>query len=65
MGDTDLGKEIGIVGAGTDFHHLGRKHEGAAALRSKGEITDSFQLAKVLKSEDYLLEIGGNAVVLP
>ena len=56
---------IHIVSAGTDFHHLGRNHEGAAALRSKMEITDSFQLAKVLKSGDYLLEIGGNAIVLP
>lgn len=56
---------IDIVSAGTDFHHIGRKHEGAAALRSKEEITDSFQLAKVLKSKDYLLEIGGNAIVLP
>lgn len=54
-----------VVSAGTDFHHLGRKHEGAAALRSKEEITDSFQLAKVLKSGDYLLEIGGSAIVLP
>ena len=54
-----------IVSAGTDFHHLGRKHEGAAALRSKEKVTDSFQLAKILKDGDYLLEIGGSAIVLP
>ena len=64
---TEYAKEnnLSIVSAGTDFHHLGIKHEGAAALRSKEEVTDSFQLAKILKSEDYLLEIGGNAIVLP
>jgi len=54
-----------IVSAGTDFHHPDKKHEGAAALRSKEEIIDSFQLAKILKKRDYLLEIGGSAVVLP
>ncbi len=56
---------INVVSAGTDFHHPGRKHEGAAALRSRDEITDSFQLAKILKNGDYLLEIGGSAIVLP
>lgn len=49
--------------AGTDFHEYGRA--GAAAIRTKSIPDDSFALAALLKSGDYLLEIGGNAVILP
>lgn len=48
--------------AGTDFHEYGR--EGAAAIRTKTMPGDSFELAELLKTGDYLLEIGGNAIVL-
>lgn len=49
--------------AGTDFHEYGR--EGAAAIRTKYMPKDSFELAKLLKSGDYVLEIGGSSIVLP
>lgn len=54
---------LNLTLAGTDFHEYGR--EGAAAIRTKILPDDSFELAKLLKSGDYLLEIGGNAIVLP
>ncbi len=51
-----------IVSAGTDFHHLG--HEGMVALLTTEEIKTSNDVQKVLKSRDYLFEIGGS-IVLP
>lgn len=51
-----------IVTAGTDFHHDG--HEGAVALLTKTEIKNSFDVVKILKSRDYLIEIGGT-IILP
>lgn len=57
--------KIRIVTAGSDFHHLNRNHEGSAALLSKVLPNDGFELAKILRSKDYLLEIGGRSIVLP
>lgn len=54
-----------VISAGSDFHHSGRKHEGVSAIRSKFLPEDSFELAKLLKSGDYLLEIGRNNIILP
>ncbi|MBR5809101.1 MAG: PHP domain-containing protein [Clostridia bacterium] len=51
--------------AGSDFHHLGRNHEGVSALRTKVLPKDSFHLAQILKSGDYVFEIGETAIVLP
>lgn len=51
--------------AGSDFHHLNRGHEGVSALRTKVLPRDSFHLAEILKSGDYLFEIGETAIVLP
>lgn len=51
-----------IVTCGTDFHHDG--HEGQIALLTKEPIVDSIQLAKVLKSRDYLFQTGGH-IILP
>lgn len=51
--------------AGSDFHHLGQSHEGVAALRTKVLPKDSFHLAEILKSGDYLFEIGETALVMP
>lgn len=53
-----------IITAGSDFHHPGRKHEGVSAIRSKFIPEDSFEIAKLLKSGDYLLEIGRNNLVI-
>lgn len=49
--------------AGTDYHHYGM--EGAAAVRTKKLPKDSFELAKILKDGDYVIEIGGQSIVLP
>ncbi|MBQ7986696.1 MAG: hypothetical protein IJ304_05495 [Clostridia bacterium] len=50
---------------GSDFHHLDKGHEGVSALRTKVLPKDSFHLAEILKSGDYLFEIGETAIVLP
>ena len=50
--------------AGTDFHHPNRNHEGVSALRTKVLPKDSFELAEILKNGDYILEIGGDSLVL-
>ena len=54
-----------ITTAGSDFHHPDRGHEGISALRTKKLPGDSFELAEILKSGDYIFEIGASAVVLP
>ncbi len=51
-----------IPTAGTDYHHLG--HEGMAALLTKTEISTSWDIVDVLRSRDYLFEIGG-CVMIP
>ncbi len=50
---------------GSDFHHLDKGHEGVSALRTKVLPKDSFHLAEILKSGDYVFEIGETAIVLP
>jgi len=47
---------------GTDFHH--ETHQGMCATLFKERIKDSFQLAEVLKSKEYILDIWGNKVIL-
>lgn len=42
---------------GTDFHHPGQ--ECLSAVYTKEKITDSYQLAKAIKSQEYIMEIGG------
>ena len=54
-----------ITTAGSDFHHPDRGHEAVSALRTKVLPKDSFHLAEILKSGDYVFEIGENAIVLP
>lgn len=54
-----------ITTAGSDFHHLNIKHEGTSALRVNKPLTDSFEVANILRQKDYVLEIGGEAIVLP
>ena len=51
-----------IITCGTDYHHVG--HHGMCALLTKTEIKNSFELAKVLHSRDYLFQIG-NSIILP
>ncbi len=51
-----------IVTCGTDYHHP--THEGLSSLLSKEPVKDSFELAKILRSRDYLFEMSGN-IILP
>ena len=53
-----------IKTAGSDFHHPGKNHECVSALRTRTLPKDSFELAEILKSGDYLLEIGGDSLIL-
>lgn len=56
-------KKHGLIPtAGTDFHHLG--HEGLAALLTETEIKTSQDIVDVLRSRDYIFEIGGS-ILLP
>lgn len=57
--------DIQIITAGSDFHHPNRKHEGVSALRGAYLPEDTFELARLLKSGDYLLEIGRNNIIIP
>ena len=52
-----------IKTVGTDFHHPG--HEGLCALRVRQMPRDSFDMAAILRSGDYVFELGGDAIVLP
>lgn len=49
--------------AGSDCHHPG--HQALAAMRVKQMPEDSFALARVLKSKDYIFQIGSGSVWLP
>ncbi len=53
-----------IVTAGSDFHHHNRQHEGLGAIRTKYIPKDNFELAKLLKSGDYAIEIARDMIVL-
>ena len=50
---------------GTDFHHKNRGHEAVSALRCAALPNDSFELAALLRSGEYVFEIGEDAIVLP
>ncbi|MBQ8639325.1 MAG: PHP domain-containing protein [Lachnospiraceae bacterium] len=50
-----------LITAGTDYHHPG--HEGLTALRTKEEMKDQADLVRVLRSRDYLLELGGYVLI--
>ncbi len=49
-----------IVTGGTDFHHP--THEGMCLLRTREKLTSSHDVARVLRSGDYVLDIGGSIV---
>lgn len=64
---TRYAKEQGfkIKTIGSDFHHKNVGHEGVTALRTRFLPKDSFEIAEILKSGDYIFEIGEDAFVLP
>ena len=49
-----------LVTCGSDFHHIG--HEAVAFVRSKEKMKDSFDIARPIKSKDYLFDMSGNIV---
>lgn len=51
-----------IPTVGSDFHHIG--HEGVSALLTKTKIKSSQDIVDVLKSGDYLFEIGGSVLLV-
>lgn len=56
-------REHGLIPTvGSDFHHLG--HEGVSALLTKTEIKTSGDIVDVLRSRDYLFEIGGSVLLV-
>ncbi|MBE6740660.1 MAG: PHP domain-containing protein [Ruminococcaceae bacterium] len=54
-----------IKTAGSDFHHPDKGHEAVSALRTKVLPEDSFELAEILKSGDYIFEIGEDSILIP
>lgn len=55
---------LSIITSGSDFHHPNSNHEGVSALRTRLLPKDSFELAEILKSGDYLMEVSGNSLIL-
>lgn len=58
-------QRLKIKTIGSDFHHKNLGHEAVSALRTSVMPETSFDIAKILKSGDYIFEIGENAIVLP
>lgn len=58
-------KGFGIRIVGSDFHFLRGRGLAVSAIRTKSMPEDSFALAAILKSGDYIGEIGTGALVLP
>ena len=56
---------ISIQTVGTDLHEKTEGHEGICALRIATLPEDSFDIAKILRSGEYIFEIGEENIVLP
>lgn len=54
---------IALTVAGTDFHHVKPGYIAAAALRCRKLPADSFALAELLKSGDFIFEIGNKFIL--
>ncbi len=54
-------ENIPILTIGTDLHHRG--HEGSAALRAKTLPKNNDELIALLRSKDYIFEIGGRPLL--
>lgn len=50
-----------VTTCGTDFHHNG--HEGFGGILAKTVPQDTFELASLLKSRDYLFNVSGSIVI--
>ena len=51
-----------LISGGTDFHH--DNHQGCCFLKSKELPKNSFDIAHILKSKDFIFDIFGN-IILP
>ena len=56
-------KDLAIKIAGGDCHDRG--DQGLTALRTRVLPKDSFEIAQILKSGDYVFEIGGGSLWIP
>ena len=56
-------QSISLTVAGTDFHHVKPGYIATTALRCRELPKDSFGVAQLLKSGDYILEIGDKFVL--
>lgn len=54
-------EQIPMITVGTDLHHRG--HEGSSALRAKFQPKTNEELIALLRSGDYLFEIGGRPLL--
>ena len=54
-------EDMKLITVGTDLHHPG--HEGVSSLRAKEIPQDSRALVSLLRSGDYLFEIGGHPLL--
>lgn len=54
-----------IQTVGTDLHEKEEGHEGICALRVATMPQDSFDIATILRSGEYIFEIGEQSIVLP
>ena len=50
-----------LVTGGTDFHHEG--HQGICATCTETPIKDSFKLANVISSRNFILDMYGNKII--
>ena len=57
--------QISIQTVGTDLHEKTEGHEGICALRTATLPEDSFDIVKILRSGEYIFEIGEENIVLP
>ncbi len=56
-------KGIKLTTIGSDYHHEGG--EGLGAIRTREVIKDTYELAEVLRSGDYIFDISEDILVLP
>ena len=56
---------ISICTGGSDFHHDKSFHPASVLMLSKTLPNDSFELAKLLKEQDYVFLLGGNHIIIP
>ncbi len=51
-----------LVSAGTDFHEPGR--EAMCSIMTEKPLTDSYEVAEIIKSQDFIVDISGYKVVI-